>query len=382
MSDNQDHMKKIAEVAEQEQLKKEVQARDLVLRDARTRSQFETLEQNKRDMEIAKSLNFGSMSPEDLDEIIRDSEEYIEAARNSMTFINTEFSGVIPFFRKNLIFIGGKTGEGKSTTVANIAFSTIRQINPQTGKKRRVLVITNEEKREDVYNRITCLGKGWAYTNHDKFTDEQKKTFSAGIKALSPHVVVVDNSHRGAHGLTTSIEGICNIFDNLIRDKEYFDAVIIDYYQNIKFSKNDPALDEFKVQAKLAAKLDEYKNIYPAPIVLLSQVNPPDKEDKTPFQFRIKGRKIIMDVATCAIEMVADRESYRTQWTVHKSRFNETIGTGFFTGFSKGMYVQYDHNFITEVARLKEQRMMAKAGIGPKPDRDAADKMNNLGKKE
>ena len=177
MANNDDFQKKIAEVAEFEELKRNVQKKKTILDNKRTDAQMQRLEQNEKDLEIAKITNFGGMDDEQRKAVKLANSSYINAARTSMSFINNTFKGVIPFFQKNLILIGGKTGEGKSTTVANIAFATMRQVNPATGKTRRVLVISNEEKTEDVFNRITCLIKGWAYTNHDKFTDQQIATF-------------------------------------------------------------------------------------------------------------------------------------------------------------------------------------------------------------
>lgn len=365
MTDNDDVQAKLAAVAELEKRRRDVSERKLTIDERRTALQIEQIQQHEKDLELAKKIDFSQLTNEQVQTLQQANRDYINAARTSMSFINNEFKGVIPYFRKNLILIGGKTGEGKSTTVANIAFTTIRQINPNTGKPRRVLVITNEEKSEDVYNRITCLRHGWAYTNHDQFTDEQVSKFDEYIGVLSSggRMTVIDNEHGGAMGLTTSIEGICTIFDRLIETKDYYDVVLIDYYQNIKYSKRDPSLDEWKVQALLANALDRYKNVYPAPIVLLAQVNPPD-EKETPFQHRIKGRKVIVDVATCAVEMIADRESYRTQWVVHKSRFNESVGKGFFTGFDRGAYVPYSSEFIAKVAKIKEMRMMDKINGG------------------
>lgn len=373
MSDSNDEMmEKIAAVAEFEKRRREVSEKKLIIEDRRTTIQIQEIQQHERELEIAKRIDFSQLSPGQVTSLRQTNRDYIRAARTSMTFMNEEFKGVIPFFRKNLILIGGRTGDGKSTTVANIAFSTIRQINPATNKTRRVLVLTNEEKSEDVYNRVTCLRHGWAYTNHDQFTDDQVDTFDEYIGTLSSggRMTVIDNEYEGAIGLTTSIEGICTIFDKLIANKEYYDVVIIDYYQNIKYSKMDPSLNEYQVQAMLANALDRYKNVYPAPIVLMAQVNPPD-EKETPFKIRIQGRKIIMDVATCAVEMIAHRENYSTQWIIHKSRFNESIGKGFFTGFKKGMYVPYSNEFVAEVARIKEMRMMDKINGGKLRDKMA-----------
>lgn len=359
MSDIADKtIKRLAEEAELDKKKKELQSKELLIRDRKASIELERIAQVEKELEIAKNTNFNEMSLEQIEQLRKDNAEYMESARNCMEFINESFRGAIPYFRKNVILIGGKTGEGKSTAVANIVLETMKQKNPSTNKPRRVLVITNEEKSEDVYNRVTCLIKGWHYTNHDQFTEEQKVTFDEYIKMLSSNgrLTVVDDSYNGAFGLTTTIEGIETIFDNLIRDEIYYDAVIIDYYQNVKFSKKNPYLDEYEVQAKLARSLDRYKNVYPAPIVVMAQVNPPDKEKKTPFQYRIQGRKVIMTTSTVAIEMVADRENLRTEWVIHKSRFNEAVGKAFYTGYFKGKFVNYDIDFIKKVAKLKEER--------------------------
>ena len=140
-----------------------------------------------------------------------------------------------------------QSGEGKSTTVANIIASTIRQISPVTGKVCRVLVITNEEKAEDVYNRITCFSHGWAYTEHHAFTDLQINTFENYIPILAKKITVIDDSFGSkpgcpVSGVTTSIEGIQAIFDNIIANQIHYDAILIDYYQHISTSKKTPEL--------------------------------------------------------------------------------------------------------------------------------------------
>lgn len=361
MSELSDAVKALTEAAEKNkeitQKTQEVKERQLFLNDKRTALQMEQMLQAEQEMKLARETDFGPMSEEQIASLRQANHEYMEAAKKNMTFICDEFKGNIPFFRKNLIFIGGKTGEGKSTTVANIVFNTIGQKDEATGKRRKVLVITNEEKSEDVINRLTCLKMGWHYTNHDKFSADQLKVFDEYIvKWPKAGVTVIDNGYNGIQNLTTSIEGISSIFDNLIAKEEYYDAVLIDYYQNVKFSKRDPTLDEYKVQAKLASALDIYKNIYPAPIVVMGQVKPNDKDDSTPFEYRIKGRKEIMTVSTCAIEMVADRKALRTNWIIHKSRFNDTLGEAIITGYDKGRFVNNDAEFSLKVDRINAER--------------------------
>lgn len=359
MSDTKEAFEKNMEL---EKLKADTAAKKALLEARAVNSRIEQQEQNERDMARAKSTNFGALTAEQVAEIQKSNDEYMEAAKHAMTFINPIFDNLVPFFRKNFLLVGASTGSGKSTAVANIAFTTMGMINPVTGKTRRVLVLTNEERAEDFYNRITSLIKGWHYTNHNRFTDEQKDTFRKMIKTLSSdgRLTVVDNNHNGAHGVTTSIEGIATVFDNLIANKEYYDVILIDYYQNIIHSQKYPNLSENEVQARLSRMMDKYKNEYPAPIVMMAQINPPDKEDRVPFQHRIKGRKIIMDPATFAVEMVRNTKELYTKWIVHKSRFTEAIGQDMKTGYDKGKFVKYDTAFAEKVQRMAMDRAARK----------------------
>jgi hypothetical protein len=144
-----------------------------------------------------------------------------------------------------------------------------------------------------------------------------------------------------------------------MRDGDFYDVIVIDYYQNFSWSQKDSALNEYQVQARVASLLDKYKNVYPAPIVIFGQVSPPDKDNKTPFEFRVKGRKQIVVPATMVMEMIAHREDLKTEWLIHKSRFNEYVGNSVFTGFNQGKFVPYDIAWKTEVLKIKENKQKA-----------------------
>ena len=317
----------IEEKALLEKRKADLQAKELLVRERRAENSINQITESDKNAEIARKTNYGILTEEEIQSKQKENTLYMKAAKKKMKFINDAFNMAVPFFRKNIILIGGKTGEGKSTAVANIIREIVRHTNPDTGKRLKALVLSNEEKSEDVYNRVTCLIKGWPYTNHDKFTEEQVEVFNQYIKGLSSMITVVDDNFGGASGTTTTLEGICQVFDNLIANNQHYDVIILDYYQNCKESRKNPYMNEWEVQSALARKLDQYKNIYPAPIIVFAQVAQTEDDRRIPFKTRIEGRKVILNVCTCCLEMVANRKELTTEWWIHKSRFNESVGS-------------------------------------------------------
>lgn len=372
MSDDtkQDFANDLKQAAELEKKIAEVKAIELEVRQHKALAQKHKIDEANKNYDLSAKASYGLLSDDKIKKLQHENTAYIEAAQNSLTFIDSKtFKGVVPFFRKNLIFIGAKTGEGKSTAVANIVRQLISEVNPFTKKFRRLLVITNEEKAEDFYNRITCLIFGWHYVNHDKFTPQQLKTFNDYLPLLARLVTVIADDHNGGSGCTTSVEGFEQIMENLIRNEEWYDAILIDYYQNFTYSQKDPTMNEWAAQAKLANLLDRYKNIYPAPIVIFGQITPAEegKENTKPFEYRIKGRKQILVPATFAMEMVAERGLFRTSWIIHKGRFSEEVGKTIYTGYDKGRFVAYDQAFKEKTLKAIEdkqrQAMNRAAGV-------------------
>ena len=333
-------------------------SKKLDIDEKKTSIAYENMKRSEAELNAADNTNYGIPTQDYIDTIIKDNDEYMEAAKHAMCFICPEFDGAVPFFQKNLIAIGGKTGEGKSTAVANIVFSMVGLKNPRHGNLNRILILTNEEKAADFFNRITCLIHGWHYVNHNEFSDHQKATFRKFIPILARQIMVIDDNYNGIPGTTSTIEGIRRVFAGLIREGIHYDAVLLDYYTGVSSSKLQPHLKSHEVQSQLAYFLDSMKNTYSAPLLVMFQVRPKDDKE-TPLEYRMKGSKDLLVKATHIMEMVANHEEHCTDWNIEKSRFTKMLGKSIRTGYSNGKFVNHDNEFILKVQKYKEDKMWA-----------------------
>src|SRR5690606_39649450 len=85
--------------------------------------------------------------------------------KNRLPFVNEELTELVPFSYPNLLLIGAKTGHGKATSLANIAYTLI-----MIGK--RVLVISNEQLGVNVFNRVACLHRNYNINSFQSFSDK------------------------------------------------------------------------------------------------------------------------------------------------------------------------------------------------------------------
>lgn len=316
----------------------------------RTESIYQEIKEKEKQKEAFEQIQLGVYSDEYFQRLEQENDEYLELAKKAPVFLHKGFAGKVPFFAKNLILVGAKSGQGKSTLVANIAFHTIVQ-----GKK--VLIITNEERVNDVYNRITCLIKGWKYTDHANFTEEQKKTFREYYRLLAPGVHVIADDHNQVGGTTTTKEGVRNLLEKARTSPHEYGAVLIDYFQNIKSSTEYQFIDEWKLLDKVGDDFEEYRLKLNFPIILFAQLKM--NADGDDFKYRIERAKSIYNRCTCAIEIIAHYEEGMSEFKIHKSRFNEAIGQSVWCKFERGKYNYYD---LTEDEEAKHKERMEKFG--------------------
>lgn len=326
--------------------------KEFELRKAKVEVQHENLNKQLKELEGFKTFKIGA-TEERINSLKFQNREYIQLAKGGSVFLNIEdFKGCIPMFPRNLILVGAETGHGKSTLTANIGMQFIAQ-------SKRVLIITNEEHPTDVLNRIICLIKGWAYHDHTSITKEQQDEFDRMYPILSTRLEIIDDSYNGVGGLTTTIEGLKTIQDSLKAQEDKYDVIIHDYYQNTNASNKNPAAGVYDVQHEVGRSWDRFKNVYNAPIILLSQLKALSKDDdSTPFKERIEGRKSIFNFCTCAVEARANKETQTTEWTFYKSRFQKSVGLTIKTGFERGRYVKYNREFAQKAEKEAMDKRM------------------------
>lgn len=332
-------------LGEQEEIRNSRQKQqELFINDVQTRHQ--QMQIRKEEEEKLSKIDLSVHNTQYYEQIAKDSKEHLTSIRHSGVFLDDAFRDSVSFFGKNLILVMATTGDGKTTLSANLGHGALRQ-------GQRVLMITNEENVQDMYNRVTCFFRGWTYNNHKDFTDDQINHFSEMIIKLSKKMTVVDDNYNGATGVTTTLEGVQAILESTLKPGNEFDVIIVDYYQNITRSNKMPQLDQYTVQDMFSKWLKQFIKRSPAPVVVLAQRKPRLKEQRD-YKEALEGRKSIANDATIVIEIQAERDLYRTAFTIRKTRFPDSLNKTIYMGFERGRYVSYNEEFKQKALEIKE----------------------------
>ena len=350
--------RKLEEDKNLDKKRKEVQEKKLLVEDRRYSNELERIQKGDEDMLRTSNVNVGVLTDEDILTIQKQNRAHLEASKNSMMFLNKEFSKIVPFFPGTLALIGARTGGGKSSLAANLITSTVRQINPITGNNRRVLLISSEELPITCYNRLTCHIKDMNFDAQDEFTEEQKEVLVDYIAKWARAGVTIlgeDDAH-----LTTSIEGIDSIFKNIIKTDAHYDLILIDYIQKITTSRKNPSMKPHEVLRETMYLLDGYKNKLNSAIAVMSQLSSQKSGDdavELDFQDRLRGCRDLITPSTVAIELVPFYSDHKSRFIIRKNRYKgSTVGGHIDLGYKKGKYIPYTEEFQKEVNAAKEKR--------------------------
>jgi len=249
----------------------------------------------------------------------------IEDRKNAVIFLNERISKHFIAAPGSLIVIPSMTNNGKSTLTAHIAEAIVNQ-------NKKVLILSNEEKEEDVRARISCLRTKVSFgdykTNKCTPEDIEKVLNDAEFMSKDAKLVVISPKNEADAYKVTTVKGV---MATLEKAKGKFDAVIIDYYTNVNISEVG-VQDPWTVNNALASELNVFKDSSPFPIITMAQCdslrNEKNKQelDDSDFEaqhpmYRWKGGKSIIIYATDIIELKKDFENSRSYLYAHKVRF-------------------------------------------------------------
>jgi hypothetical protein len=261
----------------------------------------------------------------------------------STPFIFEAMSDFVQLSAGSLALFCAATGTGKSTLTANVAKGLI-------DAGRRVLIIVNEEENDDVGVRISCLDLNISihkYKIKGGLTEAQREEVITNMVQLSRNnVTICGLDFEGDSRITTSPEGMKAL---LTRAAGKFDAIIVDYYQNVNISIAQPGLRAHEANEMFANDLDYFKNNVGCPILLMAQIRRGD----APYKERLEGRRLILNKCTDIFELKTEKEYSRSTLIVHKDRWLGNQGDERFIGYRGGKYVPYTQQFEEDVMNNK-----------------------------
>lgn len=261
---------------------------------------------------------------------------YNKMLKERITFINPSLTAAIPFTRENLYLICAFTGSGKTTIGANISYSLWQD-------KKKTLVLSNEESAQDIMGRIACIHLGLNFNDYKKGlmeVDDQKR-----VAVLFPEIAEYVNAKLDVNfgnGTTSTLEGIKNALTT-VQDKDY-SCAMIDYFQLISKSVQNPHMSNFDVLDDLRQWLGRYIKKSNIPVVLFAQLHSHAKRSGDELDNKIKDLPKIMEPATVILEAIPNFESQTTDMIIKKDRFG-LQGRKITMGFDHGRLIDYDDEF-------------------------------------
>lgn len=279
---------------------------------------------------------------------------YRRMLMENITFINPELTALVPFTRQNLYLLCATSGTGKSTAAANISFPLWKQ-------QKKVLILGNEESKEDVLFRIACLELGYNFNAYkkNKMPAALMKQVMALFPEIAEYVKVIDVADR--NGITSHADGIRHIL-NKVKDAD-FSCILIDYWQNIK-KTSQPDASHYNILDDLRIFLGQYIKSCSVPVVVFAQIYPAAGKRSTVVEDRIKMGKTIYETATVVLEIITDFATKSTKFSIIKDRFGNQ-GSYLNTYYDNGKYIAISEEELKELLNnAKVEDLNGKLNMG------------------
>jgi hypothetical protein len=298
----------------------------------------------------------------------------IEDRKNAVTFFNEEVSEDVIAAPGSLIVVASMTGNGKSTFTAHIAEQLVQE-------DKRVLILSNEEKEQDVRARVSCLRTGVSFGDYknNKCTEEEYDTVLDDAEIVAERMVVISTDNEIDAYKVTRVDGVMKTLEKAKKD---FDAVIIDYYTNVNMTEYGTQ-EPWHVNNKLASELNVFKDSAPFPIIVFAQCEMLKTDKKVEHKaqkdyannhpkYRWIGGKSITLYATDILELEKDFDNSCSILFAHKTRFGHvSLEQMRVLPFDKkqqrflgNMTPEWDAKVTAEKAKRKTQEDVQKYDLG------------------
>jgi predicted ATP-dependent serine protease len=248
--------------------------------------------------------------------------------QRKMPFINTELSDGF-YLSQGLVIVGGVTGKGKSTVAANILAGFLNY-----DRDRTVIVITNEESSEAVYNRTACVLLKYNFMDYqnNRLSTSRSNEVRDLAHELTNRVEVVDDDAWDM----TCLEDVQAVLEYAATGN--VGLAMIDYHQTVAFSRENPQAETFRVSKQFGLYLKDYGRKVGIPVIDFAQLKTSGKENDIEFKDRVENDKTLANHAFQIVEIVPDFEARQTKFVIHKDRFGYQQGKVIETKFVDGRY--------------------------------------------
>jgi replicative DNA helicase len=276
--------------------------------------------------------------------------QYNKMLAEKITFVNKELTKLIPFTRENLYLFCAYTGSGKTTLVSNI-------LHPLWKEKKKCLVLSNEETQEEIILRVACIELGLNFNSWKKgeMSLEDQRQAMYLFPQISEYIKIFDVTFK--NGLTAKLEGIKSALE-AVRKTDY-SCVLIDYYQKIHASIDEPDRSKYNILYDLSVYLTQYIKNSNVPVAMCVQLHSIGKRNNIELDSRVKEGPIILEGATVVLELIPNFADSTTEIVIKKDRFGYT-GKKITLGYDRGKFVPMTEEFKKKIAAKKIKELKEK----------------------
>lgn len=260
--------------------------------------------------------------------------QYIKSKQDRQAIWDQPLSFITPRFLPNfhlaqgLVLVGAQSGNSKSTTAANLISGFLAE------STKDVIVISNEENIDSIYNRVACVKLQKSFTDYflGRSPYAERQQIDALSQDMTARIEVVEDERWDM----SMLEDVQAVLEHSAAPGSNIGLIVIDYLQTITQSRNDPDMDTFKVLKRFGLFLKDFGRKVGVPVVVFAQLKP--EKECPDFQSRIQNDRTIYNHAFTAIEIRPDFKQMITTFKIHKDRFCGCQGKEVIMNYSGGRY--------------------------------------------